>query len=142
MNQPSAKIMVAVFDQKVCVKINGRADFTSSLDLKKLITELWQRGYNHFIFELSDCLTMDSTFLGVLSGIGLKFSDGKRVQTGAPLELLNPNPRIAETLENLGVVDLFAIKTCPEPVADKYEPLAQAPNNTQAELTRTCLEAH
>ncbi len=134
--------MVAVFDQTVCVKIIDRADFTSSLDLKKLINELWQRGYNHFVFELCDCLTMDSTFLGVLSGIGLKFSEGKSVQCGAPLELLNPNPRIAETLENLGVADLFAIRTGAEPLTDKFEPLAQAPNNTPAELTRTCLEAH
>jgi anti-sigma B factor antagonist len=142
MNKPPANLMVAVFDQTVCVKIDGRADFTSSLDLKKLINELWQRGYNHFVFDLRDCLTMDSTFLGVLSGIGLKFSDGKSVQTGAPLELLNPNPRIAETLENLGVADLFAIKNCPELPADGFEPLAQAPNKTPEELTRTCLEAH
>jgi anti-sigma B factor antagonist len=142
MNQPSAELMVAVFDHTVCIKINGRADFTSSLDLKKLINELWQRGYNHFVFELRGCLTMDSTFLGVLSGIGLKFSNGKNVQVGAPLELLNPNPRIAETLENLGVVDLFTIKTCDEPVADCFERLAHADNKTQEELTRTCLEAH
>jgi anti-anti-sigma regulatory factor len=134
--------MVAVFDQTVCIKINGRADFTSSLDLKKLIGELWQRGYDHFVFELRDCRTMDSTFLGLLSGIGLRFSGGKSVQLGTPLELLNPNPRIAETLENLGVVGLFAIRTCDEPLADGFEPLAHAPDNTQVELTRTCLEAH
>jgi anti-sigma B factor antagonist len=142
MKQPSAKLMVAVFDHTVCIKVNGRADFTSSLDLKKLIGELWQRGYDHFVFELCDCLTMDSTFLGLLSGIGLKFSEGKSVQLGTPLELLNPNPRIAETLENLGVVDLFAIKTCTEALTDKFQPLTQAPDNTQLELTRTCLEAH
>jgi anti-sigma B factor antagonist len=142
MNQSPAKLMVAVFDQTVCIKVNGRADFTSSLDLKKLMVELWQRGYDHFIFELCDCLTMDSTFLGLLSGIGLKFSGGKSVQVGAPLELLNPNPRIVETLENLGVADLFAIRTRAEPLTDKFEPLARAPDNTQAELARTCLEAH
>src|SRR5271170_7942653 len=110
VNKPPAILTVAVFEKTVCVKIEGRADFTSSLDLKKLIDELWQRGFNHYVFELTDCLTMDSTFLGVLSGIGLKFSNGKSVQVGEPLELLNPNPRIAETLENLGVADLFAIK--------------------------------
>jgi anti-anti-sigma regulatory factor len=142
MNQSPAKLMVAVFAQTVCIKVNGRADFTSSLDLKKLIGELWGRGYDHFVFELRDCRTMDSTFLGLLAGIGLKFSGGKSVQLGAPLELLNPNPRIAETLENLGVVGLFAIRPCPEPLTDRFEPLAHAPDNTQVELTRTCLEAH
>jgi anti-sigma B factor antagonist len=134
--------MVAVFDQTVCIKINGRADFTLSLDLKKLISELGQKGYAHFVFDLRDCLTMDSTFLGVLSGIGLKFSDGKSVQNGAALELLNPNPRIAETLENLGVVDLFTIRNCPEPVAERFEPLGKAVDNSKVEITRNCLEAH
>jgi anti-sigma B factor antagonist len=142
MNTPPANLMVAVFNKTVCVKIDGKADFTSSLDLKKLIGELWQRGYNHFVFELSDCLTMDSTFLGVLSGIGLKFSEGKSIQIGEPLELLNPNSRIVETLENLGVVDLFAIKNCPEPPPESFEPLAQTADKSRLEVTRNCLEAH
>src|SRR5271157_985588 len=41
MNPTPASLMVAVCDQAVCVKINGRADFTCSVDLKKLILELW-----------------------------------------------------------------------------------------------------
>ncbi len=142
MNDSPAKILVAVFDQTICVKINGRADFTLSLDLKKLVSELWRKGYTHFVFELCDCLTMDSTFLGVLSGIGLKFSNGKSRQEGAPLELLNPNPRIEETLENLGVVDLFTIKHCPERMAGNFEPMTNGAEKSKVDITRTCLEAH
>jgi anti-anti-sigma regulatory factor len=142
MNPSPAKLMVAVFATTVCIKINGRADFTLSMDLKKLIGEFWTKGYNHFIFELQDCLTMDSTFLGVLSGIGLKFSGGENVQVGAPLELFNPNSRIAETLENLGVVDLFSVKHGSPPVSGLFEPLPQTSGSTQAELTQNCLEAH
>ena len=107
MSQTS-NLMVAVFEQVVCIKVCGKADFTSSLDLKKLINELWLRGRNRFVFELCDCVTMDSTFLGMLSGIGLKFCDGKTPH-GSPLELFNPNPRIAEVLDNLGVAHLFKI---------------------------------
>jgi anti-anti-sigma regulatory factor len=134
--------LVAVFDRTVCVKVNGRADFTSSLDLKKLVWELWERGFKHFVFELCDCLSMDSTFLGLLSGIGLRISGGRSEQLGAPLELLNPNPRIAETLENLGVAGLFAIRTSAEPMSNQFEPLAKGANHTPVELARTCLEAH
>src|ERR1035441_9949735 len=71
MENTSAKLMVAVFDRMVCVQISGRADFACSVDLKKLITELWERGYAHFIFDLCGCRMMDSTFLGVLAGISL-----------------------------------------------------------------------
>jgi anti-anti-sigma factor len=141
MNQSSAKLMVAVFDHVVCVKINGRADFTLSLDLKKVIQELSQRGYHRFVVELRDCVTMDSTFLGTLSGMALKFHE-----TGGPqdhlLELFNPSPRIAETLENLGVAHLFKIVSCAEPLAVNFEPLTGAGGQSKEAVTRHCLEAH
>ena len=100
MSQTSS-LMVAVFDRVVCIKVCGKADFTSSLDLRKLITELWERGYVRFVFELCDCVTMsDSTFLGTLSGLGVDFGNGHRPQSPT-LELFNPNPRIADVLESL-----------------------------------------
>ena len=140
MENPSAKIMVAVFDRTVCVQVNGRADFTSTVDLKKLITELWERGYSHFIFDLCECRMMDSTFMGVLAGISQQMSDGN--PEAHPLELLNANPRVAETLENLGVAHLFKIGGTAAPLTDKYEPLAKGDPASQVELARTCLKAH
>ena len=132
--------MVAVFDRTVCVKINGRADFNSGVDLKKLITELWARGYGRFVLELCECRTMDSTFLGVLSGLSIQLS---QCQNGAPpLELLNPNPRISDTLDSLGVSHLFSIRGSDSPLTDKYEPLEPAASSSRLELARTCLEAH
>jgi anti-sigma B factor antagonist len=141
MNESLAKLMVAVCDQMVCIKINGRGDFNLSLDLRKLIDELRLRGYCRFIFELRDCLMMDSTFLGILSGEALKSCNGSQAQ-GAALELMNPNPRIAEVLENLGVAHLFKITQCPEAPPVNYEPLAQAEDKSKIDVTRTCLEAH
>jgi len=140
MDNSCAKLMVAVFDRTVCVQISGRADFTSSLDLKKLITELWEHGYSHFVFDLCQCRMMDSTFIGVLSGISQQLSDGKNGQL--PLELHNLNSRVSETLENLGVTRLFNITDTPAPDTDKYQPLAKGDATTQVELARTCLEAH
>jgi len=140
MENTSAKILVAVFDRTVCVQVNGRADFTSTVDLKKLITELWERGYSHFIFDLCDCRMMDSTFMGVLAGISLQLSNGKA--DAPPLELLNACPRVAETLENLGVSHLFKIGDSTGPISDKFEPLAQGDPASRVEVARTCLEAH
>ena len=142
MNLPSATLLVSVNNQVVCIKINGRATFTSSLDLKKLINELWERGLSRFIFDLSECMTMDSTFLGVLSGIGLKFAGDKKNSDGHTIELLNPNPRIAEVLENLGVAHLFKICSDAPPVADEFQPLSPSQEVDRADVTRTCLEAH
>ncbi len=140
MEHSPAKVMVAVFDRTVCIQISGRADFTCTVDLKKLITELWERGYAHFIFDLCGCRMMDSTFLGVLAGISLQLSNG--AAGPRPLELLNANPRIAETLENLGVAHLFQIGGSAAPVSDKFEPLSKGDPASPVELARTCLKAH
>ena len=63
----------------VCVKIVGRANFTYGPDFKTLLTELVRKGCDHFIIDLSECVLMDSTFLGILAGFGLKLN-----KAGAP----------------------------------------------------------
>jgi anti-sigma B factor antagonist len=143
MNESLARLMVAASDQLVCIKINGRADFTLSKDTEKLIHQLWERGYRRFVVDLRDCVMMDSTYLGMLSGIGVKFSDASH-PPDSPLELLNPSPRIAEVLESLGVAHLFKITNCPDLdlLAVDYKPMAQTVGTTKTEVTRTCLEAH
>jgi anti-anti-sigma regulatory factor len=137
----TANLMVAVFEQGVCIKVCGKADCTSSLDLKKLINELWQRGHHRFVFELCDCVAMDSTFLGMLSGLGLKFTESNGHQ-GSPLELFNPNARIADVLDSLGVAHLFKITRCADSLTYNFAPLVASPDVTRADVTRNCLEAH
>jgi anti-sigma B factor antagonist len=136
-----SSIMVAVCDQVVCIKVCGKADYTSTLDLRNRIDDLWRQGYPRFVFELCDCVGMDSTFLGTLSGLGLEASEGQ-AKKGPSLELFNPIPRISEVLENLGVAHLFKITdgVCPSPC--NYEPLLKSPDVTRAEVTRNCLDAH
>src|SRR5947209_12471263 len=102
MNTPSAKLLVLVGEKFSCVKIVGRANFNSSVDFKTLVNELRQKGYAYFVLELSECLLMDSTFLGVLTGFGLQLGQGKKDPCDGAIELLNANPRITDLLENLG----------------------------------------
>ncbi len=110
MATPSAKMLVLACKDFVCVKIVGRANFTYGPDFKTLLTELVRKGCDHFIIDLSECALMDSTFLGILAGFGLKLN-----KAGAPdnhgIELLNPNSRIADLLENLGALHLFKVTT-------------------------------
>ncbi|HEV2319558.1 MAG TPA: STAS domain-containing protein, partial [Verrucomicrobiae bacterium] len=107
MALPSAKLSVLVGKDFACVKIAGRANFTFSPDFKTLLAELIQKGYTHFVIDLSECVLMDSTFLGVLAGFGIKLNKADTSANG--LELSNPNPRVTELLENLGVLQLFKI---------------------------------
>src|SRR4051812_14537469 len=108
MSMPSANLSVLVGKNFACVKIAGRANFTFSPDFKTLLTELSQKGYNHFVVDLSECVLMDSTFLGVLAGFGMRSNPGG-TSGHCEIELANPSPRVAELLENLGVLHLFKV---------------------------------
>jgi anti-anti-sigma regulatory factor len=143
MNSPSARMLVLVGQKFACVKISGRANFTTSIDFKTLLNELLQKSYSYFVLDLSECVLMDSTFLGVMAGFGLKMNDPANDQPGRGIELLNPNGRITELLENLGVLHLFRITQGPLVLPEQTEPHAMsALNPSREEVTRACLEAH
>jgi hypothetical protein len=85
---------------------------------------------------------MDSTFLGILSQFGLKLNPA-----GAPgqkgIELLNPNGRVTELLENLGALHLFKVVTGALELPDDVKTCApESINPTHEQITRTSLEAH
>jgi anti-sigma B factor antagonist len=139
-------LSVWVNNDLVCIKIEGRANFTSSVDFKTLVNSLWQKGHHHFVLDLTDCLLMDSTFLGVLAGMGLRLVKEEKAGHSdcTPIELLNPNARIADLLENLGVAHLFHTISAPAPVKQEDLVPVEQPtaNATKTEISRTCLEAH
>jgi anti-anti-sigma factor len=143
MNTAPAKMWVYAGERFACVKINGRANFTSSVDFKTLLQELKQKGCNYFILDLSECTLMDSTFLGVLAGFGLQTKNANKEHGAGVVELLNPNERIVELLESLGVLHLFKVE---QGAVDSHDPNEQRVLTpccpSKEEVTRTCLEAH
>lgn len=125
------------------IRIEGRANFNSSVDFKALINGLVEKGYCRFVLDLTDCVLMDSTFLGVLAGLGMKFTSNRNGGSSPSIELLNPNARIADLLENLGVEHLFKVVSGPELNTNRLEPVEQSPaSRDRKEINRTCLEAH
>jgi anti-sigma B factor antagonist len=142
MSVSSAKLLVLVGREFACVKISGRANFSFSPDFKALLSGLMQKGHHRFIIDLSECVLMDSTFLGVLAGLGLKMNRPAGPGQGS-IELSNPNARITELLENLGALDLFKIITGQLQLPDNLQTDApELANPSREEITRTSLEAH
>lgn len=142
MATSSATLSVLIGKNCAAVKIAGRANFSSSPDFKTLLNELSQKSYRHFIIELSECVLMDSTFLGVLAGFGLKLNpNGAPCEKG--IELLNANARVSELLENLGAIHLFNVTSGELKMPGDVKVCAPEPKNpTHEEITRTSLEAH
>jgi len=136
-------MLVMVGEQFACIRIIGRANFASSVDFKTLVDELHLKGCNRFVLDLCECVLMDSTFLGVLAGLGLKLGGHNGGLDHHGVELFNPSPRITELLETLGVLHLFKLTQGAYAVPAGAQSLERTPAApSKAELTRTCLEAH
>jgi anti-sigma B factor antagonist len=143
MSTPSARLLVWAGERSACIRIIGRANFTSSVDFKALVNELRHRGCQCLALDLSECVLMDSTFLGLLAGFGLKLRAGNGGPGQPGIELLNPNTRITELLDTLGVLHLFRLAQGPVNLPDQAEPRAHTPASpTKAEVSQACLEAH
>jgi anti-anti-sigma factor len=139
----NGNLFVWVGDGTACVRVTGRANFITSADFKKLMQHLRDTGCRRVALDLSDCVLMDSTFLGVLAGFGLKMNSAPKDQCNHGIELLNPSPRVTELLESLGVLHLFRLAQSPLTLPDGTQTRAHTPaNSSKEEVTRACLEAH
>ena len=127
------------------MKVMGRANCNVSADFKTLLTGLQDEGCSYFVIELSECPLMDSSFLGVLAGFGLKL--GQQIDHeeahGQRIEIRNANQRIRELFEDVGVLPLFKITEGALGCAATMT--SRPPGDTHAtreEVVSACLEAH
>ena len=138
----SANLSVLVGKNFACIRIAGRANFASSPDFKTLLSELAQKGFKHFIIDLSECVLMDSTFLGVLAGFGMKLNP-KGAPADRGIELLNATARVSDLLENLGAGLLFKLTSgALQLPADVKTCTPESINPSHEQIARTSLEAH
>jgi len=100
-----SKILVARSADLGFVKVVGRGSFQNSGCLKAFYQQLLKEGVRRFVVDLDACTYLDSTFLGILLGLGLKL---KEAGNGL-LHILNANPRNLELLKNLGLDRLIII---------------------------------
>jgi anti-sigma B factor antagonist len=140
MTPSSTCLKVAVADSVVFLKIAGRACFSISVDLKNLVEELRGKGCTAFVLDLSQCSIMDSTILGMLTGLSLKLEQLPHSPSTHYIRLLNPNDRISALLDNLGVATHFQVSMGVSPERALAEIIAC--RATPAELAATSLEAH
>lgn len=140
MGTSSCKLLVARTDGSTLIKISGRATFICSADFKTLVYRLRDHQCRHFVLDLTECLIMDSTFLGILARFGLNLSAPS--EAPGSVRIVNPNDRILALLANLGVDHLFEVVQGKQPSAEggSNHELSDHPDKGQA--TRVSLEAH
>jgi len=94
-------LLISVKDNVYSIKVSGRANFEYGVPLREMAKNLDDK-FTMVCFDMADCLAMDSTFMGVMTMIGLKAAKIK-----AEVEILNASPTIQKLLKDLGIARLF-----------------------------------
>jgi anti-sigma B factor antagonist len=134
-------------DQRVYIRVVGRGTFQNSQPLRKFALEKIEQGQEEFVADLGQCQGMDSTFLGVLAGIGLRLRQNGHAAT---VHIVHISPRNLELLQTLGLDRLFSTssETSPPLMAPEYHQLADtdlthlAHTLDKDETTDLMIEAH
>ena len=74
-----------------------------------------EAGTRHIVVDLETCPTMDSTFMGTLTGIAIRLMD----HPGGRLQVVNVNDRNRQLLGNLGLDLIFEVDRRQLPMAPK-----------------------
>lgn len=129
MVEPSTGISVACVKNRVCARVAGRGTFQNSQPLRLFALKKIDQGHKVFVIDLSACQGMDSTFLGMLAGIGLRL---RQIGPAASIHLVNIKPRNLGMLRTLGLDALFLINAdAPAAPADADYQVLPGTNITQ-----------
>ena len=125
-----SKILVARSGDLGFVKVVGRGSFQNSGCVKAFYLQLLKEGVSRFVIDLGACTYLDSTFLGILLGLGLKL----REKGNGLLNILNASSRNLELLRNLGLDRLIQLSGGSLPgdgsePSSKTAPLSPADSN-------------
>ena len=126
-----APILVATIGEHFWLRIEGKGSFQNSVQLKKCLQGMIDKGVQTFVVDLDRCPIMDSTFMGTLTGAALNLKE----RGDGEVVILNANARNQQLLSSLGLdhiltVDNVGVRfkaeraqvsrqfgTCEEPVA-------------------------
>ena len=135
--------LVNPYNDPIVVKIVGKASFQNSGPVKALFDKLVIQGKRDFVIDFQSCTGMDSTFLGILAGLGIKLM---KKETKGSVVLSRLGTRNYELVKNLGlhrilVVDDGTITT--EAISSgAMEKIGTENKRTEIENARLVLEAH
>jgi len=102
---PHARILAGNLRNLLWLRVSGKGSHEISPQLKSFAAARIEEGARHLVVDLEACPTMDSTFMGTLTGIALRLMshpDGR-------LQVVNVNERNRSLLQNLGLDHVFEV---------------------------------
>jgi anti-sigma B factor antagonist len=106
MADESPVFLVNTHADPVIVRINGRANYLNTGSLRDFFSTMLAQGKCRLAIDFRNCLSVDSTFLGIVAGTALDLAD---LDPPGEMVLSSLGPRNRELVRNLGLDKIATI---------------------------------
>ena len=131
-----AKVLIARENGKYHIKVEGRANFESSPPLRNFTGSIDEHDCKGIFIDLSECVGMESTFMGILALIGLKTK-----KIGFLTNIVNASENNKKLLNGLGLQKIFNYATSSE-IESQQRWVDAGSSSDKKEKAETVLQAH
>lgn len=97
-------ILVGCFGDVAWVRLNGNASHLNSHLVRDFADDYVSRGGRQIVVDLENCPGMDSTFIGILTGLTMRMAE-----MNGKIEVVNANDRNFKSVKKLGLDELITI---------------------------------
>ena len=136
----SDRILVATDEKYAQIRVIGKGAFACSQNLRDFCLRIIEAKKEKIVIDLSDCISIDSTFMGVLAMIGLR-GRSKSIS----VEIVNVDEKKKKLLKGLGLEKLFSFSHTKTDQIN-WESLCNTTDDSlkknQLDQAKTMLEAH
>lgn len=142
---PQDRLLVALSEHTAMVRVVGRGSFKVGPALKDFAQCAQGQGVRQFLFDMSECVSMDSTFMGIVAGLSLRL----RGEPGGKVVFVRLSERTRYLLHTLGLDAIVEVQApeagVPEDLSRQLHEVADhpvCPVPTRRRTSETMLEAH
>ena len=126
---PPNYLEVARSEQTVFIRVAGLGNMRLAMGLMDFTAEMLRSGYTQFIFDLSACKGLDSTFMGAMVGLAAAAQESK-----GQAAVVNANSDTAELLQIVGADKFLKLAGPYQMEAIETERLEAPPPSAQRRL--------
>jgi anti-anti-sigma regulatory factor len=134
---PSDIIQVAEQDHTAYIRMRGRATFMLASDFKTYVTMQVEDRQRGVLIDLSECETIDSTFIGTITSLSLKY---RKTHPGC-VKLFNISSHVREILSTLGLITILDVVNGNENESVAFSEMAPG-DQSRVDVAHLMLDAH
>ncbi len=147
MEASNNSIQVALAGDAAVIRVQGRGNYALSSAIKGFALAMMERGTRRIIFDMSQCIGLDSTFMGIMAGLAIRL---RNLEPPGMMIAANLSRKTAQLLRTLGLDRLVSPHLAgetPQDILDlvreceSFEKLPEK-KETPGEAARTVLQAH